>query len=105
MSAAEHDHDAKVEQELKRLKSRFEALREDQVRTEEKLKSLTAQLDGLKATAKTEYGTDDPAELARILDERRAANDRLVEEYRRHVEAIEADLAKIEAQAGNGDGQ
>ncbi len=104
MSAAEHDHDAQLEQELKGLKSRYEALREDQVRTEQDLKNLTGQLEGLKARAKAEYGTDDPAELARILEDRRAENQRLVDEYRKHLAAVEADLKKIEAQTGNGEG-
>lgn len=105
MSAKMHDHDAALEQELKSLKTRYEALREDQVRTEQDLKNLTDRLEELKARARAGYGTDDPKELARILDERRAENQRLVAEYRKHVAAIEADLNAIEAKTGNGEEQ
>ena len=45
----------------------------------------------------------DPAELTRLLEEKRAANARLVAEYREHVAAVKGELEAVERDfGGNG---
>jgi len=98
-------HDSRVERELQALKAEYERLREDRVRTEQNLKNLEGQLADLEARAQAEYGTADPAELQRLLAERRETNARLVAEYRAHVESVRAALGQAEAAAGSGAAQ
>lgn len=88
--------DQLLEQELARLRTEYDKLREERVRTEQNLANLSQQLREMEERAHAEYGTSDPAELERLLAERRAENARLVAEYRGHVEAIRADLAAVE---------
>lgn len=88
--------DQLLEQELARLRMEYDKLREERVRTEQNLANLSQQLREMEERAQAEYGTSDPAELERLLAERRAENARLVAEYRSHVEAIRADLAAVE---------
>ncbi|MGE4552819.1 MAG: hypothetical protein AB7D57_06885 [Desulfovibrionaceae bacterium] len=91
------DQDQRLEAELAGLKKQFERLRDERLRTERDLDNLDRQLDELRAQARADYGTDDPAELARILEQRRAENQRLVAEYRDHVAGIQRDLDQVEA--------
>lgn len=100
-----HAHDQQVERELQALKAEYERLREDRVRTEQNLKNLEGQLADLETRALAEYGTADPAELERLLAERREQNARLVAEYRDHVESVRAALAEVEAASGSTRGE
>lgn len=90
------DNDAALERELKGLKGEYERLREDKIRTEQQLDYLTQELAKLEERARAEYGTADPEELARLLADKRAENAKLVEDYRAHVQAIQAELAQLE---------
>lgn len=100
--AAKHEHgpdDKALERELDALKKEYERLREERVRNEQNLENLTRQLAELEARAQAEYGTSDPEALEKLLAERRAENARLVEEYKRHVQDIQAGLAALEKAA------
>ncbi|EPR37080.1 hypothetical protein dsx2_1023 [Desulfovibrio sp. X2] len=98
----ENARDQQIERELAALKSEYERLREDRVRTEQNLKNLEAQLADLEERARAEYGTADPAELEALLAERRAENERLVAEYKSHVDSVRAALAAVESASGTG---
>lgn len=89
--------DAQLEQELNGLRRQYEQLRDQKVRAEQDMANLTSQLDALKAQARTEYGTDDLNELQVLLEKKRAENEQVVAEYRRHVQQIQDDLAQVEA--------
>jgi septal ring factor EnvC (AmiA/AmiB activator) len=96
------DADAKLERELAGLKGEYDRLRDAKVRTEQDLTHLQNQLAELEARAVAEYGTADPAELLRLLEEKRAENARLVAEYREHVAAVRRELEAVERDfAGN----
>jgi DNA repair exonuclease SbcCD ATPase subunit len=96
------DADAKLERELAGLKGEYDRLRDAKVRTEQDLTHLQNQLAELEARAMAEYGTADPAELLRLLEEKRAENARLVAEYREHVAAVRRELEAVERDfAGN----
>jgi len=90
------DADASLERELAGLKTAYERLRDDKVRTEQDLRHQQNQLAELEAKARADYGTADPEELARLLDEKRQENARLVAEYREHIAAVRRDLDAVE---------
>ena len=94
-------NDSQLEQELKSLRRQYEQLRDQKVRTEQDMTNLTGQLEALKAQAKAEYGTDDPKELQALLEKKREENEKVVAEYREHVQRIQADLADVEIQGAN----
>ncbi len=92
------NNDRVLQEELNRLKAEHQRLRDDKVRTGQDLDNLTRQLDELQARAKKEYGTSDPAELRKLLDQKRAENSKMVAEYRAHLESINEGLKDVEAQ-------
>ena len=101
--ASANDADARLQNELAGLKGEYERLRDAKVRAEQDLSHLQNQLTALEAQAMAEYGTADPAELTRLLEEKRAANARLVAEYRDHVAAVKGELEAVERNfGGNG---
>ncbi|GAB7079054.1 hypothetical protein [Megalodesulfovibrio paquesii] len=97
------DRDAALEQELAQLRSGFERLKEEKVRAEEQLASLEAQLTQLEEEALREYGVSDPESLQKLLDERRAENERRVAAYREHISGVQARLREVEQAAGAGE--
>ncbi len=57
---------------------------------------LSGRLEALKAQAQADYGTSEPAELQALLQQKRQENERVVAEYREHIQQIQADLAAVE---------
>lgn len=94
--------DQALERELAALKHEYESLKEVKVRAEQDLANLRARLAELEAKAQAEYGTADPEALARLLAERRAANEAAVADYRAHIQEIRQKLAQAEAANGSG---
>lgn len=90
--------DQALQQELNRLKTEHQRLREEKVRTEQDVANLTRQLEELQARAEQEYNTSDPTELQKLLDEKRAENEAMVGEYRAHLESIHKGLQAVEIQ-------
>ncbi len=100
VSKTANDQDQALERELAGLKKEYERLKEQKFRTEENLASLERQLQELEAQAEEEFGTADPVELERLLQEKRAENARLVAEYRGHIQEINSGLSSIEQEEG-----
>ncbi|WP_018124200.1 hypothetical protein [Desulfovibrio oxyclinae] len=96
--------DQALEQELAELREQHKALETKKIRTEEKISSLTERLKDLEKRATEEFGTADPEELQRILDEKRKENERVVAEYRKHVDGIRKGLEEVEQRFGGGEG-
>lgn len=96
----ENDQDQALERELAGLKQEYERLREQKFHTEANLANLERQLQELETQAREEYGTADPEELERLLQQRREENARLVAEYRQHIQDINNGLAAIEQEEG-----
>lgn len=88
--------DSQLEQELNGLRRQYEQLRDQKVRTEQQVADLSGRLESLKEQANAQYGTSDPEELQALLNEKRAENERVVAEYREHIQKIHADLAAVE---------
>lgn len=95
-----HDQDQALEQELAALKQEYERLREQKFRSEENLANLERQLAELEDQARQEYGTAEPDELEKLLDQKREENAKLVADYRQHIQDINNGLAAIEQQEG-----
>jgi chromosome segregation ATPase len=96
--------DARLQRELAGLKAEHQRLRDEKLRAEQDAANLTRQMDELKARAEAEYGTSDPAELAALLERRRAENAAMVAEYREHLAAVGSALAEVERGFGGGEG-
>ncbi len=96
------NQDSQLEQELNGLRRQYEQLRDQKVRTEQQVSDLTNQMESLKSQAQTEYGTSDPAELQALLESKRHENERIVTEYREHIQKISNDLSSIEGAVEDG---
>lgn len=88
--------DSQLEQELNALRTQYEQLRDQKVRTEQDVTNLSGQLDKLKNQAQAEYGTSDPKELQALLEKKRQENEQVVSKYREHIQQIQSDLANVE---------
>ncbi|MBF0481818.1 MAG: hypothetical protein HQK81_13180 [Desulfovibrionaceae bacterium] len=96
-TATDDGRDAALERELAGLKADFERLREEKVRAEQNLDNLKGQIAELEAKARKEYGTASLDELEQLLAGRRAENERLLAEYKQHIDEIRAGLDAVEA--------
>lgn len=94
------DQDQALEKELAGLKQEYESLKEKKFGTEATLANLEQQLQELENQAREEYGTADPQELEKLLQQRREENARLVADYRQHIQDIHNGLSEIEQQEG-----
>lgn len=90
------NRDVQLEQELNGLRQQYEQLRDTKVRTEQDITNQLSRLETLKAQALSEYGTDDLEALQALLNEKRLENEKLVSEYREHIQKIQADLSAVE---------
>ncbi|NDV18181.1 hypothetical protein GO013_01945 [Pseudodesulfovibrio sp. JC047] len=88
--------DSRVEQELKELRDDYQHLWERKVRTEQDVDTLTTQLETLKQQALAEYGTSDINELQTLLEEKRQQNEKVVADYREHIQQIQTELEQVE---------
>lgn len=94
-----------LERELAELKNEYQTLRDRKVRVEQDLANLVQQLEELEAGAEQAYGTSDPAELEKLLAEKQAENERLVSEYRSHINEIQKGLEQVEGGMAEEEGQ
>ncbi len=97
--------DASLERELADLRGEYQSLRDRKVRVEQDLANLSRQLEELEAGAREAYGTSDLGELEKLLAEKQAENERLVDEYRRHIAEISKGLERIENGTANEGGE
>jgi chromosome segregation ATPase len=95
------NRDMRVQQTLEKLRDEYSKLHEQKIATDRDRKNLEEQLKELRSKAEREYGTSDVEQLRTLLEQRRQENERMVEEYRRHVEGIKEQLEQIE----KGDGR
>jgi chromosome segregation ATPase len=84
-------------QDIEALKRRHQDLATRRTRAETQLETAQQELARLKAEAKSAYGTDDLAELEKLLAARKAANEKKRAEYQASLERIERELAEVEA--------
>jgi inhibitor of KinA sporulation pathway (predicted exonuclease) len=80
------------------LKKRYETLRDKKVAAEANLKTSTEELERVKAEAREHHGTDDLAQLEKILEEMKQENQRKRTEYLAQLKEVEEKLAAVEKQ-------
>lgn len=88
--------DMLVQQKLEQLRIEYGKLHEQKIATDRDRKNLEEQLRILREKAEREYGTSDIEQLKALLEQRRLENDRMVEEYEKHIEGIKQGLAAVE---------
>ena len=92
---------SKSAQELEQLRAKHTTLDRKKTTAEANLKTATTNLDAQKAQARQLYDTDDLAELRKKLEEMRQSNQRKLDAYKKHLEEIESNLAKVETETSN----
>ena len=89
---------ARSEGDLKRLdelRPAFDRLRTERIRAEGEIERLSRELEAAKAEARAEFGTDDEAEIRRLVEAARAENAALIDDFAERLRAIGARLAAL----------
>jgi hypothetical protein len=89
---------ARSEGDLKRLdelRPAFDRLRTERIRAEGEIERLSRELEAAKAEARAAFGTDDEAEIRRLVEAARAENAALVDDFAERLRAIGARLAAL----------
>ena len=80
---------------LDQLRPAFERLRTERIRSEGEIERLGRELEGARAEALAAFGTDDEAEIRRLIEAARAENTALVDAFAGRVRAIGARLGAL----------
>jgi hypothetical protein len=89
---------ARSEGDLKRLdelRPAFDRLRTERIRAEGEIERLSRELEAAKAEARAAFGTDDEAEIRRLVEAARAENAALIDDFAERLRAIGARLAAL----------
>ena len=89
--------DVEALRRLEALQPAYERLRADRIRAESDVERLTAELAAARAQAREELGTDDEAEIRRMIEEARAENARRVEEFAQALRAVQDRLTALDS--------
>jgi hypothetical protein len=80
---------------IENLRSRFEKLRTDKIRAESEVERLELELDQARQEALATFGTDQEDRIQVLIDEARAKNTRLVDEFEALLSDIETRLSRL----------
>lgn len=83
-------------EEFNRLQKRYHKLEREKIRADERLKSSEEELRKYQELALEKFGTDDPDELLRRLDDLERENQEKLVKYREDLDAIDQQLTRIE---------
>ncbi len=95
MSPARGRDDADPLRRLEEMRAVYDRLRTERIRAEGEVERLARELDAARAEAKAAFGTDDEGEIQALIDEARARNAALVEEFGALIRGIEAKLQEL----------
>jgi len=84
--------------QLEELRPAYERLRREAIRAEGDIERLTAELEAARAAAREALGTDDEAEIARLIAVAKAENAARVEAFTALVRGLEGELARLESE-------
>ncbi len=96
MAGARARMDSENLKRLEELRPEFERLKAERIRAEGEIARLTRELEASRELARRELGTDDEAEIARMIEDARARNTAAVEEFAGALRAIDARLQGLE---------
>ena len=77
---------------LEEMRATYERLRTERIRAESEVERLTGELERAREHARAAFGTDDEAEIARLVEEARKRNAELVTAFETLIRDIEAKL-------------
>ena len=80
---------------LEEMRTTYDRLRTERIRAESEVERLAAELDRARASARDAFGTDDEAQIARLIEAARARNSELVAEFATQIQEIEARLRAL----------
>jgi chromosome segregation ATPase len=95
-ASAESSRAASIEE----LTERYQALQQKKIRAEANKENAQERLTELKTEAQELYGTDDVAELEKMLARMEKENTERRAAYQEELDAIERDLAAVEKADG-----
>jgi len=90
-----------MEQSIEDLRRKYELLNRKGIQASANLETYAKQLEELKRELEEKYGTSDLEELQAKLVAMKEENERRRTEYLAHLESIEKELARIEAEYAN----
>lgn len=80
---------------LENMRATFEKLRAERIRAESEVERLTRELEQARELARAEFGTDDEAELQKLIEAALTQNAKLVEEFGAALREIETRLQQL----------
>jgi hypothetical protein len=80
---------------LEEMRATFDKLRAERIRAEGEVERLTRELEEARSLAKAELGTDDEAEIQRLIETALTQNAKLVEEFGSALRNVETRLRQL----------
>ena len=80
---------------LEEMRATYDRLRTERIRAESEVERLAGELERARESARATFGTDDEAEIARLIEAARARNAELVAEFESVIRGIEARLQAL----------
>ncbi|HEY8382018.1 MAG TPA: hypothetical protein VIL09_07715 [Microvirga sp.] len=84
---------------LDELRRTYDRLRTERIRAEGEVERLGREADQAREEARAEFGTDDEAEIRRLIEAAQAENARLVASFGSLLADIETRLKRLEDEA------
>ena len=80
---------------LEDMRKTFDKLRAERIRAEGEVERLSRELEEARALALSELGTDDAAEIQKLIEEAQARNAKLAEEFGAALRDVETRLRQL----------
>jgi chromosome segregation ATPase len=80
---------------LEEMRKTFDKLRAERIRAEGEVERLSRELEEARALALSELGTDDAAEIQKLIEEAQARNAKLADEFGAALRDIEGRLRQL----------
>ena len=80
---------------LEEMRRAFDKLRSERIRAEGEVERLSRELEEARALALSELGTDDAAEIQKLIEEAQARNAKLAEEFGTALRDVETRLKQL----------
>ncbi|MBL0405696.1 hypothetical protein JKG68_17180 [Microvirga aerilata] len=80
---------------LEEMRKAFDKLRSERIRAEGEVERLSRELEEARALALSELGTDDAAEIQKLIEEAQARNAKLAEEFGTALRDVETRLRQL----------
>jgi hypothetical protein len=80
---------------LEDMRKTFDKLRAERIRAEGEVERLSRELEEARALALSELGTDDAAEIQKLIEEAQVRNAKLAEEFGAALRDVETRLLQL----------